>query len=426
MKRIILSFFLFFSIVFILDAQYAREEILQDRTLALGNMHPYRPLGDVFSPAPEGYELFYISHAGRHGSRYFDESSRRKRFMDMFRQYSQEKRFTKEGEMLYKDLQKIIKASEKNVGALSRLGEEELYQMGLRLDRNAGELFKGKGKKVITYTTNSPRVKTTRDCFVDGLLTHNPMLVVDTVKYASKGKAHHEVVGYHLGDDLKKLSNAHTVGLEQWKAYDPTAFLQRIFKDGCRDGLDRDVVYRLFECGTAYLSSGEKLPNILKYFSDYDLYNLWAYRAAGWVGRCTVTEQNKACRTLTMGRGIVDCIIEDADDVIAGKSDVCATLRFTHDSYMVPLMSYMDIEGVNFKPVESAIGNFKDYELVSMGTNTQMFFYRNASGDILVKILVNERESVLASLAPVEGVFYRWDDLKKFWLERGVQLQKLF
>lgn len=426
MKRIILSFFLFFSIVFILDAQSAREEILQDRTLALGNMHPYRPLGDVFSPAPEGYELFYISHAGRHGSRYFDESKGRNKYMETFKQYSKDKRFTKEGEMLYKDLQKIINTSGKHIGALSRLGEEELYQMGLRMDKNAGELFKGKGKKVVTYTTNSSRVKSTRDCFIDGLLTNNPMLKVDTVKYSSKGKAHHEVVGYHLSDDLKQLSNNFTVGREQSREYDPSAFLHRIFKDGCRDGLDRYVVYRLFECGSACLSSGEKLPNVLKYFSDYDLYYIWARRSIGWIGRCTVTEQNKACRPLTMGRGIVDCIIEDADDVISGKSDVSATLRFTHDSYMVPLMSYMDIEGVNYNPVDDAVGNFRDYEFVSMGTNIQLFFYRNASGEILVRILMNERETLLASIAPVQGVFYRWADLKKFWVDRGVQLQKLF
>ena len=51
-------------------AQTSREELLSHIELATGNYANYPlPTGHL-TPAPKGYEPFYISHYGRHGSRY--------------------------------------------------------------------------------------------------------------------------------------------------------------------------------------------------------------------------------------------------------------------------------------------------------------------------------------------------------------------
>ena len=52
----------------------------------------------------------------------------------------------------------------------------------------------------------------------------------------------------------------------------------------------------------------------------------------------------------------------------------------------------------------------------------QMVFYRNNSGDILVKFLLNEQETLLRGLAPVSGPYYRWNTVKanlKGYLQRS-------
>jgi hypothetical protein len=51
-----------------------------------------------------------------------------------------------------------------------------------------------------------------------------------------------------------------------------------------------------------------------------------------------------------------------------------------------------------------------------MGANIQIVFYRNRKGDVLVKVLHNEREQLLdpAVGKPVEGVYYRWEDMKGY------------
>ena len=52
------------------SAQTTREELLSHMELTAGNYANYpNPTGHL-TPAPKGYEPFYISHYGRHGARY--------------------------------------------------------------------------------------------------------------------------------------------------------------------------------------------------------------------------------------------------------------------------------------------------------------------------------------------------------------------
>ena len=48
----------------------ARAMILEKPSRSGGCLHAYEPLDTLFSSTPDGYEPFYISHFGRHGSRY--------------------------------------------------------------------------------------------------------------------------------------------------------------------------------------------------------------------------------------------------------------------------------------------------------------------------------------------------------------------
>ena len=47
-----------------------------------------------------------------------------------------------------------------------------------------------------------------------------------------------------------------------------------------------------------------------------------------------------------------------------------------------------------------------------MAANLQMVFYRNTSDEVLVKILYNEKETLVRGLAPQTGPYYAWKDLK--------------
>ena len=51
-----------------------------------------------------------------------------------------------------------------------------------------------------------------------------------------------------------------------------------------------------------------------------------------------------------------------------------------------------------------------------MGSNLQLIFYRNAGGDVLVRVLQNERDADVPALG--KGPFYPWTDLRAHILSR--------
>ena len=68
--------------------------------------------------------------------------------------------------------------------------------------------------------------------------------------------------------------------------------------------------------------------------------------------------------------------------------------------------------------------NWRDYEIIPMGGNLQLIFYRpdNGSGDltednILVKALINEQEVTMPGV-PVNGPYYQWKDLRNYYLSK--------
>ena len=70
-----------FTLLFLLflgwnaGAQTSREELLTHLELTAGNYANYPVPTGHLTPAPDGYEPFYISHHGRHGSRYMEDNT---------------------------------------------------------------------------------------------------------------------------------------------------------------------------------------------------------------------------------------------------------------------------------------------------------------------------------------------------------------
>ena len=111
-------------------------------------------------------------------------------------------------------------------------------------------------------------------------------------------------------------------------------------------------------------------------------------------------------------------IIDKADSDIA-SGEYAARLRFGHDIIVMSLLVLLDVDGYN-KPVGS-ISEVKDvfrsYDF-PMSLNTQFVFYRNSRGDVLVRLLYNERDVALPIPDCGTPYFYRWSDFRDFALQR--------
>ena len=111
--------------------------------------------------------------------------------------------------------------------------------------------------------------------------------------------------------------------------------------------------------------------------------------------------------------------VDRAKDAIKGRS-VVADLRFGHDTRVWPLASYVGIEGVGDRvPSDKVCDHALLWRTMPMASNIQMVFYRNGAGDVIVRVLFNERDARLRGLETADGVYFRWADLK-LRLEHGV------
>ena len=64
--------------------------------------------------------------------------------------------------------------------------------------------------------------------------------------------------------------------------------------------------------------------------------------------------------------------------------------------------------------------SWANYRIFPMASNIQLIFYRpkkGKDGDVLVKALLNEREVALPG-NPVTGPYYKWADLKAYYLKK--------
>ena len=126
---------------------------------------------------------------------------------------------------------------------------------------------------------------------------------------------------------------------------------------------------------------------------------------------------DNGCRFNETGRKILADFIEKADAAVAGN-DVAANLRFGHDSGLQPLLSYLRIKGYEelIPMAKAPEKGWYSFEQMPMGSNLQMIFYKNAKGDVLVKLLRNERETTIPALKPWKGPYYRWKDLRNYFV----------
>ena len=112
------------------------------------------------TPAPKGYQPFYISHYGRHGSRWLDPENYYTIPNTILKEAHQNKKLTEFGESLYSRIQVIAKDAEARYGALSPRGVREHKEIAERMFRNFPEVFStANGRKCFIYSrsTTVPR-----------------------------------------------------------------------------------------------------------------------------------------------------------------------------------------------------------------------------------------------------------------------------
>ena len=195
---------------------------------------------------------------------------------------------------------------------------------------------------------------------------------------------------------------------------DYSAFLAKVFVSADATPADRDALVRgVFKAGGLCQDLDFLGIDIFRnYFTTEELYSLWEQENESlykrW-GNSLESGGSYGQKALPL----LQDIITKADAALGG-TDMAADLRFGHDMGYMALCNLLGIatrDGGSYS-VSEAEQHWFSFDIVPMAANIQFIFYRNASDEVLVKVLRNEEEVLLPGLMPVTGPYYCLADFR--------------
>lgn len=397
-------------------------QLLQEKPERYANVHhSYEaPSGIVDTPAPSGYEPFYVSHYGRHGSRYMTSMNSVTRVSHLFDALDSLRLLTAEGQSLHAALKALEACHEGQAGYLTLRGGREHQGIAGRLYERVPSVFQQKDRRhIVAESSYVQRCIQSLANFVMALEARSPEQQIDI--YAGERFMEHISPGTSV-----KSNPSHKAVFDSvlHARFDPVRVMNAWFTDpwdaaqhlGKYDV--RTFIYYVFYVGgiVQCLSEDYQLTDIYRFFTEEELYALWYVNNIAHFDSMANTLDNNA-RFNETGRKMLADFIEKADKAVAGN-DIAADLRFGHDSGLLPLLSYLRLEGYEalIPMAEAAEKGWYAFEQMPMASNLQLIFYKNRKGDVLVKILRNEQETTIPALKPYKGPYYRWKDLRDYFV----------
>ncbi|MDD6052703.1 MAG: hypothetical protein PUB91_02670 [Bacteroidales bacterium] len=393
----------------------ARELLKEDPNRA-GNLHHcYESLEGENTAAPEGYSAFYVSHFGRHGSRYLSSAHELDPVMEALEFMKEKNLLTKKGEELYQDYRKLVKAHEGMHGMLTQKGGREHREIAARLYARVPEVFNQSGRDSVTCVSTQ---------------VHRCIQSMANFTLSLKECAPGLKVAYYAGDRYKSYLNRDTDDSECISAakhvedealkeeFDCDRLVSTYFRslvDG-RIGEQRPqkFFYYLFKTGAISQCLDGDAPDFLSRFTGEELYQLWRINNIRCYASMCNSIESEGVRNERAAYILKD-IVEKADLALKENSRVAADLRFGHDSGIGPLISLLALEGNDARIYsKDACKYWYCFQNICMGTNLQIIFYRNGEGKVLVKFLHNEKERSIPALTPVSGNYYSWPEVRSW------------
>lgn len=413
--RRITSVILLLLIVLTTQAQTAREEINANRQLSANNYYAYpSPTGKLKAP-PKGYEPFYISTYARHGSRYLIDPNDYLFPKKVLLQADSLNKLTDTGKRTLEVVLQMSDMAEKRYGELTSVGARQHRGIAKRMYANFPQIF-ADSAEVGARSTVVIRciLSMTFECLQ--LQAMNPKLKI------RNDASYHDMPYMNPSD--KKLSNlADSEEVKkarkefEAKHIHPGRLMKVLFTDDAYVEENVDTVRlmrRLFDIA-ANMQSHDTDMELYSLFTNDECYDLWSFNNVYWylTHACSpVTDCLMPYREAELLRNILDT----ADGALK-DSKHGATLRFGHESCLLPLVALLELDnhGESYPDIEKLSEQWRAYNIFPMACNVQFVFFRKkGNDDILVKVLLNEHETKLpvkTDLAP----YYHWKDVEGYY-----------
>ncbi len=397
-------------------AQTSRTELRAHLDLASGNYCNYpNPTGRV-TPAPSGYEPFYVSHYGRHGARYMTDDNHYKYTIAKMDTAKALGLLTPFGEEILQKLNIAAADAWHRDGDLTPLGGRQHRGIAHRLCVNYPTLM----QQPITVKANS---STVRRCMLSMANFCQELVIMNPSLNITMDASEHDMY-YIIPNDSIEIPKSETDGplyekLDQFRHQmlngerqftllftDPEAAGQFIDHYKFTNGLWNIVAD--MDCLPELNLSFEGLFTPDEFIDGFRAYNAsWCL----WEGLMPGSQHNYYAIY-----PLLKNFLDEADEMIAsGKSGV--RLRFGHDSVVLPFSFILGVKEAmgGTDDMENLHNHFALFRLIPMAGNVQLIFFRKeGSDDILVKFLMNENETTI----PIDtdcAPFYHWKDVRAYY-----------
>ena len=403
-------------------AQKVRDLIREKPAYASCNYNTYPDsIPDNLTPAPAGKKPFYLSHYGRHGSRYISNRSGFDIPYRMMLHADSVDELTQTGQRVLDEIQIIMADTEDRWGELTTYGKEQHRKIGRRLVERFPEIF-CPGARVKAISTTVPRCIESMGTAITEMLQVEPCLQFSME--ASKRTMHYM---NHQDNRFRKYMTP-----EAQKAYDDytasrmgnSRLMELIFKnpDIVKEIVDEEHFnYYLMKMGLFQLNTHLSQNTYLRdLFLIDELYLMWQIDNALWYIQHGACKLNGSRQPYSQ-QWLLRQLIADADSCLQLKQPG-AQLRYGHETVLLPLVCLLGINGYDLET-----DNLDELEekgwwcssVFPMGSNVQFVFYRSnpKDKDVLLKVLLNEQEATLP--IPTDSApYYHWTDFRRYCLEK--------
>lgn len=405
------------------SAQTTFQEVNQNINYCSGLYYAYPTSLEIDEcEPPKGFNAFYISHYGRHGSRWLESEDSYLKPYKILLQAKKEGVLTMHGISLLERLGLICDDAKGRYGQLSSKGVLQLRGIAERMFLKYKSVFDGSNASIDSRSTTSSRCIISMAVFNERIKELNPSLHTKM----DCGSDVQNILAYRT----PQAASGYDDRFETWYPilqkfrmqkcnYD--RFFSSIFSDSNflkNNYIDpMEFYYSLYKLYNTVQNSDLNI-SLADMFTPNELWNLWQVENLGeyfgmgshpYFGKFYAASQSHL---------LMD-FINKADEAIS-KDKPFANFRFGHDSYITPLVILMGLKGCEYftEDYENLYLNWSDFKISPMAANVQWIFFKNKNNKVLMKVLMNESETLFNGLQPVIGPYYAWDDVRSFLLKR--------
>lgn len=413
------------------NAQKAREEIKKNIYLSGSNYLAYPGPKKQLTDAPKGYVPYYISHYGRHGSRYLIGTSDYDKVYNVLKKADDANALTEKGKETLEKVRQICDEARGRDGELTQRGAEQHKEIAKRMYERFPEVFAGKAN-VDAKSTVVIRCILSMENALQQLLVMNPELNI------THDASNHDM--YYMNQPDTMLDRLKHEGTRRKEVHEfnvahshPERLMKVLFcneeyvKENVKAGSLMDGLFNL----ASNIQSTETRHKFSMYdlFTEDEVYDQWLKSNVYWYIAFGPSPYSQSKQPYSQ-RNLLRKIISEADSCLA-MPHPGATLRYGHDTMVMPLTCLLNLNGYGDMLTEDLEQiddmGWNNYDIFPMATNIQFIFYAPekdinsgkapAEKDILVKVLLSEDEATLP-IKQEKANCYKWTDFKSYYLKK--------